>query len=389
MRDTCCRQKCRFRRTEPCSLPQGDLPGHHILARFAGVRARLDGAFERDARAIRRAILVQHNRIDAVGQQRSGQDTDRVARWNFTVKRRASRGAAIDQRQQLIAFTGRLVSKSIAIDGRVGCRGIAAPGNCILCQNTTPGLLEFHILGPDNRVQPLPQPIQRLVHRRPVLARRKGKAIVLQARRFQGNRRTDGRRQCFFVSEAKDPALLTCINLQHGVEPIRVKTSNCPGQTPDLRAIPDVIRFKRDPLCYERRPYLNECHRAVQRFEWPHRDHPRKPRPQTRQRRHSGHRLAAHGSGSAHLPKGECTLGQFFNLASLGHAVSGAVGTLAGKVRDIPLQPVEPEWPFARKHRVHPTREIETIVELWRVIQIHGEPVPEAQRIALAGHFLR
>ena len=110
-------------------------------------------------------------------------------------------------------------------------------------------------------MQPFPQLRQRLVHRRPVHARRQGKTIVAQGGR--------GLEQ-MFEAQTENPPLFRCLDILH----LRQIGGGDGGQLPcKLLHLPRILdHVVRGGPHGERRPDLGKDHLRIRPFKRPDRD---------------------------------------------------------------------------------------------------------------------
>ena len=184
--------------THPDSRQQSQIGGRQHPAcgqdrgTFAYIFAclsRVDGALDRPVKGndlpIGGAIFLQHDGIDPVGQDCTGQDAHRVAQRHDAVEWLAGGGATDHERQALHPLACCSMGKAITIDGGIGPGWVRPTRHGGGGQNAAMGMGHGQILGSGHRVKPRAQECERLINGHPFHALRHGKTIIAQTRRGQ------------------------------------------------------------------------------------------------------------------------------------------------------------------------------------------------------------
>ncbi len=169
-------------RGEPVAFGQDLGARRHVLARRAGVGARLRAALEADRGIAARHLLLEHHGVDARGQQRAGQDAQGAARRHRARIGRARRRPAGEQRQPVRRRPEAGMRKPVAVHGRIRRRRVGAPGVDRRRQHPAAGGGERQRFGVGDRRDSRSKPRQRHVDRQPVHPRRQRETVILLRR---------------------------------------------------------------------------------------------------------------------------------------------------------------------------------------------------------------
>ena len=253
------REQGDIRRCDPPSCAQCHGTRCHVLPRFAGIGTLFHRTVKPQGAPVAGHVFLQHHGIDAFGQRGPCQHADRLP-FGQHPRRVPRRRAPLGQRHRM--GPGRAPAcKAIAINSRIWQRRIGAACQRVRSGDAPQGGSQRHVFDRGHRMQPCPQLRQRLVHRRPMHARRQGKTVVAQ--RWRGLEQ-------MFEPQTEHPTLLRCLDIQH----LRQIGGGDGGQLPcKLLHLPRILdHVVRGWPHGERRPYLGKDHLHIRLFKRPDRD---------------------------------------------------------------------------------------------------------------------